>query len=110
MGASNKSVVHMLDQRSVKKGLFFEAKLKQQLGVKMCPFLRKKVLLDSTKECLGVIFQTLPNISSKKSLLGINLGQNRAKFLLSGCFSREEKLRYGYVLKPLVTHVYNTNI
>ena len=51
-GHSNNSVVHMHDQRNVKKGLFFEAKRdsrESRLGVKMCLFLRKRVLLDSIK-------------------------------------------------------------
>ena len=35
---SNKSVVHMRDQRNATKGLFFEANDSSRLGVKMCMF------------------------------------------------------------------------
>ena len=51
------------------------------------PFFRKRVLLDSTKGRLGVIFQIPPNIFSKKACLGVNLGENHAKFSIKGCFS-----------------------
>ena len=44
---SNNSVVHMHDQKNMKKGLFFEAERESHLGVKLCLFLRKRVLLDS---------------------------------------------------------------
>ena len=40
----NTSIVHMRDQRNVKKGLFFETKRdsrESRLGVKMCLFSRK---------------------------------------------------------------------
>ena len=53
-GHSNYGAVHMHDQRNTKKGLFFEAKCdshESRLGVKMCLFLRKRVLLDSIKVC-----------------------------------------------------------
>ena len=72
-GHSNNSVVHMHDQRNRKKGLFFEARRdshESRLGVKMYLFSRKRVLMDSMKRCLGVIFQTPPNMSSKKACLG----------------------------------------
>ena len=48
----NNSVVHMRDQRNAKKGLFVEAEHdlpKSRLGVEMCLFLRKRVLLNSIK-------------------------------------------------------------
>ena len=64
-GHLNNSFVHMRDQRNVKEGLFkfFEAKCnscEERLGVKMCLFLRKRVLLDSIKERLGSFYQTPP--------------------------------------------------
>ena len=72
----NNSVVHMRDHRNVGKGLFFEAKRdshESRSGVKMGLLLRKRVFLDSIKGRLGVIFQTSPNMSSKKACLGVSL-------------------------------------
>ena len=77
--------VHMHDQRNTKKGLFFEAKRdlhESRLGVKMYLFLRKRVLLDSIKERLGVIFQTVPKMSPQKSLLGLNLRAKSCEILV----------------------------
>ena len=54
----------------------FEAKRdsrESRLGVKICLFRRKKVLFDSVKGRLGVIFQTPLNMSYKKACLGVNL-------------------------------------
>ena len=98
-GHSNNSVVHMLDKRNAKKGLFFEAKRnsrKLRLGIKICLFLRERVLLDSLKGHLGVSFQIPPNMSSEKACLRVNLG---AKFSSTGVLPGEGKSRLGYVLK-----------
>ena len=62
----NNSVVHMHDQRNVTKGLFFEAERNSRelrLGVKMCLFMRKRVLLVSIKGHFGSflkLHQTCP--------------------------------------------------
>ena len=61
----------------------------------MCRFLRKRVLLDSIKGCLGVIFQTPPNMFSEKACLGVNFGGKSIR----GCFPEEGKSGLGYVLK-----------
>ena len=61
----------MCNQRNAKKGLFFEAKRdshESHLEVKMCLFFRKRVLFDSIKGHLGVIFRTPPKMSPQKSL------------------------------------------
>ena len=74
-------------------------------------FLRKNGPLNSIKRCLEVIFQTPPNMSSKKSLFRGKFG---GKIVRNSCLGRvfpgEEKSRYGYILKPLVTDVFNTSI
>ena len=77
----------MRHQRNVKKELFFRLLTQMrdscelQLGVKMCLYiyLRKRVLLDSSKGRLWVIFQTSPNMSSKKACSGVNLGGKIAR-------------------------------
>ena len=82
----------MGNQRNRKKGLFFEAKHdlhESQLGVKMCLYLRKRVLLDSIKGCLGVVFQSLPKISSKKACLEVNLWAKLLETLFKGSFFLE---------------------
>ena len=89
---SNKSVVNMRNQRNGKKGLFFEAKRdlrESRLGVKMCLFLRKRVLLDSTKGSLGVVFQIPANMFPQKRLFrrGKFGGKITRKFSYRGCFS-----------------------
>ena len=58
------------------------------------PFLRKKVLLDSIKGHLGVIFLTPPNISPKKACLGVNLVAKSDEILLFGLFFLEKGNRY----------------
>ena len=66
------------------KGLFFEAERdwhETRLGVKMCQFLKKRVIFDSIKGCLWVIFQTLPKMSSKKACLGVNFGAKLCEIL-----------------------------
>ena len=90
-GHLNCSVAHMRDQSNMKKGLFLEAKCnlrELQLEVKMCIFFRKRVLLDSIKGRLGVIFKTPANSR-----------QNHTKFPFRGCFPGKGKSRLGYVLK-----------
>ena len=85
-GHSNYSAVHMRDQRNAKKGLFFVTKRdsrESRLGVKMCLFLGKRVLLDSIKGRLGVIFQTSP----KEAYLGVNLRAKSREFSFRGYFS-----------------------
>ena len=70
----NNSVVHMRDQRNTKKGLFFEAEhdsRESRLGVKMCLFLRKRVLLDSIKGRLGSFFKLHQTCPPK---IGVNMG------------------------------------
>ena len=111
----NNSVVHMCDQRNTKKGLFFEAESDlrdSRFGDKMCHFSTKRVLLDSIEGRLGVIFQTGPNMSSKKACLGANFGENRAKFSFRGVSPGEGKSRLGYVLKTsgyaCVQHKYSS--
>ena len=93
-------------RESRKKGLFFEAKRdsrESRLGVKMCLFSTKRVLLDSIKGRLGVIFQIQPNMSSKKSLFGDKFAGKKLAF--RGCFSWRGKSRWpGMFWKPLVTH------
>ena len=77
----------MRDQRNSKKGLLFEAKrdlCESRFGSKCAYFLRKRVLLDSIKMHLGVIFQAPPNI--KNACLGVNWGQNCVKFSFRGYF------------------------
>ena len=73
----------------------------------MCLFFEKGVLFDSIKGCLGVIFQTPPNMSFKKACLGVNL---RAKSHEILDFPGDGKSRIGMFWKPLVTHVCNTSI
>ena len=75
----------MHDQRNTKKWLFFEAQRDQResrLGVKMCLFLRKRVILDSTKGRLGVIFQIPPNMSPQKSLFRGKFERKSCKILI----------------------------
>ena len=59
----------------------------------------------------GSFFQTSPEMSSKISLFrgkfGVKIMQNSR---LGGIFPGEGKSGLGYVLKPLVMHVYNTCI
>ena len=55
----------------------------------MCLFLGKRVFLDSFTGRLGVIFHTPPNISSKKSFFGVNLGAKSCEILIKGAFSME---------------------
>ena len=65
----NNSVVHLRDQRNMKKGLCFEAELdlrESRLGVEMCVFMRKRVLLDSIKGCLGSFFKLHQTCPQKK--------------------------------------------
>ena len=97
-GHSNNSVVHMGHQRNVKKELFFEAKhdtRELRLGVNMCLFLRKRVLLDSIKGRVGVIFQILPNMPSQKSLFRVDLGAKSHKVLDERVFFLgKSRLRY----------------
>ena len=67
--------------------------------------------MDSFKGYLGVIFQTPPNMSSKKAYLGVNRGEKIVQNShLGDVFPGEGNLRLGYVSKPLVMHVYNTSI
>ena len=87
-GGHSNNVVHMHDQRNTKRGLFFCPKHDlYKFGVKMCLFLIKRVFLESIKVHLEVIFQTPPNMSSKKSLLRVNLSAKSCKVLIYGCFS-----------------------
>ena len=85
-----------------KRGCFFRlnAMRESRLVVKMCLFFRKRVLLDSIKGHLGVIFQTPQNMSSKKSLF---MGKFWEKIVQNAClgdvFPGEGKSRLGYVLK-----------
>ena len=74
VGHSNNSVVHMCDQRNMKKGLFFEAGRDSRLGVKMCLFLRKSVLLDSIKGAFRGHFSNSTEHVLQKACLGVNLG------------------------------------
>ena len=68
------------------------------LGVKICLFWRKRVLFDSVKGHLGVIFQTPPNMSSKKSLFRGKFGSKIVRNLRLGCvFPGEGKLGLAYV-------------
>ena len=94
--------------------LCFQLKIYSTITIRgqMCLFLRKMVLSGSIQGRLGVIFQTLPNMSSKKAFWGVNLGENHKKFLFRGCFPEEEKsgLHVCMFWKPMVMHVYNTSI
>ena len=59
-GHSNTSVVHMLDQRNMKKGFFFEPEhdlRESRLGSKRACFQEKESFLNSIREHLGVIFK-----------------------------------------------------
>ena len=76
-GHSNNSVIHMRDQRNMKKGLFLRLNAirgNRIYGLKMRPFLRKRVLLDS----IGVIVQNHP----KKACLGVNLEAKSCEILV----------------------------
>ena len=73
----NDSVVHMRNQRNAKKGLFFEAEhdsRESRLGVKMCLFMTKRVLLDSIKGRLWSFFEL--QICPTK---GVNIGTKSGK-------------------------------
>ena len=63
------------------------------------PIFEKKGPLDSTKEHLGVIFLTPPNMSSKKTYLGVNLGAKSCEISLGGVFPGEGRSGLGYLLK-----------
>ena len=57
-----------------KKGCFFEAERDSReswLGDKMCLFMRKRVILDSIKGCLGSFFKLHQTCPPKK---GVNMG------------------------------------
>ena len=77
-------------------------------------FLRKRVLLDPTKGRLGIIFQTPPNMFSKKSLFRGKFGSKIVRNSRLGFFFSpgEEKLCLGYVLKTsdhtCVQHLYSS--
>ena len=90
-------VVHMCVQRNAKKGLFFETTRdshKIAIRVKILPIFEKRGLLGSIKGRLGVIFQTLPNMFSKKSLLRGKFGGKIARnSRLGGVFHGEGKSR-----------------
>ena len=75
----------MRDQRNAKKRLLFDTKCdsrESRLGVKMCLFFEKRVLLDSVKGRLGVLFQTSPNMPAKKACLGVNLEAKSREILV----------------------------
>ena len=93
-GHPHNSVVHMRDQKNAKK------------GVKMRLFLRKRVLLDSIKGCLGVIFETSSN--PKKACLGVILGQNYAKFSFRGCFPWRGEIAIRVCFENLWSHMCTT--
>ena len=97
-GHQNNSVVHMHDQRNAKKGLFFRLNAIRANQVKMCLFLRKRVLLDSIKGCLGVIFSNSTKHVLQKSLFRGKCGDKIVRNSRLGVvFPGEGKL--GYVLK-----------
>ena len=77
------------------------------------PIFEKRVLFGYYKGHLGVIFQTPPNMSSKKAYLGVKFG---GKITQNSClgdvFSAEGKSPLGYVLKTsghaCVQHYYRS--
>ena len=82
-----------------------------RLGVKMCLFLRIRILLDFGKGAL--IFQTPPNMSSKKVCCWVNLRQKLCNSCLEGVFPGDGNCNYRVCTmfwKPLVLHIWNTNI
>ena len=99
-----------------KKGSFFEAKrdsCESRLGVKMCLFVRKRVLLDSFTGRLGVNFQTLPKMFPQKSLFRCKFESKTTRNSCLGVFfPGEGKSRLGFVLKTsghtCVQHLYSS--
>ena len=104
----NNSVVHMRDQRNAKKGLFFEADRdwrESGLGVKMCLFMRKRILLDSIKGCLGSflkLHQTCPQ--KKKGKYGDKITRN----CVYGCFSRRGEIAISVYFENLWSRMCTT--
>ena len=92
----NDSVVHMRDQRNMKKRIVFAILVNCEPGVKKCAYFLEKgsFWILYTKGRLRVIFQTPPNMSSKKACLGVNLGAKMQIFRLGGVFPDEVKF-YG---------------
>ena len=97
-GHSYNSVVHM---KNAKKRVIFYAKCHSHellLGVKMCLFLRKRVLLDFSGAFRGHFSNSTKHVS-KKACLGVNLGTS-PNFSLRGVFPGEGKSQFiRYVLK-----------
>ena len=101
-GHSDNSVVHMRDQSNAEKGLFSEAKhdpCKLRLGVKMGLILRKRVLFDSIKGRLGIIFKLHQICPPKRTFRGKFGGKIMPNSHLGCVFPGEWKSRLGYVLK-----------
>ena len=77
---------HTRPEKRERRVVFFRL---SPLGVKMCLFLRKRIILNSIKGHLGVIFQTPPKCPppKKKACLGVNLRTKSREFSFRGCFS-----------------------
>ena len=62
-----------------KKGCFFEAERdsrESRLGVKMCLFMRKRVILDSIKGRLGSFFNSTKHVLKKRGKNGDKIARN----------------------------------
>ena len=115
-GGTRMMVLYTCTTREMRrKGCFMRSRKRDSreswLGVKMCLFLRRRLLLDSInmiKGHLGVLFQTPPKNSPQKACLAAHLG----KIARNSCFvfPGEGTHDKGIVWKPPVMHVYNTSI
>ena len=107
------SVVHTRDQRSAKKGLFFESEHDSgelQLGVKMCLFQEKESFCNSIRGRIWVIFQILyytEFVPKKSCLRGQIECKTAQKFFFMGIFAQKNKSLLGLCFENLcIQHYY----